>query len=352
MTPALRAGDRVLVTRLDYLGDVILSLPLVDAIRAHAPGVEVDYLSRRPGADLLAGDARFARVWALERGAGLAASLRLLHSLRERRYRAVIDLYANPRSAWLSLLSGAPVRVGTRRRARRRMYTHSVEPPPDVRAVTEQNLLHGAPIGVAASATKPSLALSDAERDRARARLAGVRAGRGSPLVGVHPGGKWEVKRWGPASFAALAALARERLGASVVVLIGPGEEVHAARLREAAGESVAYLPVMPVRETAAVIAELDAMVVSDGGVAHLAVAVGTPTVAVFGSAEPDVWFPYEAFGPYRAALVPLQCRPCHAHVCPLGHTRCLTGLASEDVFGRLCEVLALAGRGSSREAT
>jgi len=350
MTAVLRPGDRVLVTRLDFLGDVVLSLPLVDAIRSHAPGVDVDYLARRPGADLLAGDPRFARVFTLERDAGTAASLRLVRALRARKYRAVIDLYANPRSAWLSFLSGAGVRVGTRRRGRRWLYTDTVAPPREVRAVTEQHLLHGAPLGVRAVAARPSLTLSDVERARARSRLASVVGPTRRPLVGIHPGGKWEVKRWGPAAFAALATLARERLGATVVALIGPDEAAHAARLREAAGETIAYLDAMPVRDAAAVIAELDAMVVSDGGVAHVSVAVGTPTVAIFGSAEPDIWFPYEAMGPYRAAWIPMPCRPCHAHVCPLGHTGCLTGLSSEDVFERLSEVLALARPASSGE--
>ena len=116
-TSALRAGDRVLVTRLNYLGDVVLSLPLVDAIRREHAGVEIDYLARDPGAALLRGDPRFARVIAWPDGAG--AALATMKSVRGRGYRAVIDLYSNPRSAWVSWVSGATIRIGGDRRGRR-----------------------------------------------------------------------------------------------------------------------------------------------------------------------------------------------------------------------------------------
>ena len=156
----LRPGDRVLVTRLNYLGDVVLSLPMVDALRRAHPGVEVDYLSREPGASLLRGDARFERVFAWHDG--IAAAARTVLLLRRRRYRAVIDLYSNPRSAWLSRLSGAPVRVGGNRRGRRLLYTHPISAPAGA-PVTDVFLHYAAPFGVRGPAGKPSLVLSEAE---------------------------------------------------------------------------------------------------------------------------------------------------------------------------------------------
>src|SRR5262245_23900052 len=143
----LQRGDRVLVTRLNYLGDVVLSLPLVDAIHARWPGIEIDYLAREPGAELLANDSRFARVFTLKDG--LVNTLALVRDLRARHYRAVIDLYSNPRSAWLSWLTGARVRVGGNRRGRRHLYTHPTSVPPEVRPVTNVFMRYGVPLGVA-----------------------------------------------------------------------------------------------------------------------------------------------------------------------------------------------------------
>jgi len=80
----------------------------------------------------------------------------------------------------------------------------------------------------------------------------------------------------------------------------------------------------------------------------HTAVAVGTPTVGIFGSSQPAVWFPYESAGPYRAAHIDVECRPCHRHVCPLGHTRCLNELDPE----RVAVLVETLPGGASRHAT
>lgn len=337
---ALHAGERVLVTRINYLGDVVLSLPLVDALHRDFPGIEVDYLARRPGADLLVGDPRFARVFALTDG--VRAGFALVRALRARRYRAVIDLYSNPRSAWLSWATGAPVRVGGDRRGRRRLYTHPVRIPSSVRAVTDVFLGYGAALGVTAKpAGKPTLRVTEAETRAADEMLAaaGLRAGR--VRIGIHPGGKWPVKRWRTEQFAQLVTLARARADAEVVVFTGPGEREATDALRAMRGDDVRVLPVLGVRAVAAAIARMDAMVACDGGIMHIGVAVGTPTVGIFGSSECEVWFPYESFGPYRAARIEVPCRPCHRHECPLGTTACLHDLSAESVWSDVERVMS-----------
>lgn len=337
----LRPGDRVLVTRLDYLGDVVLSLPLVDALRARWPGIEVDYLTRRPAADLLANDARFARVWTLE--AGKRSTLAVIRRLRGRRYGAVIDLYSNPRSAWITWLSGAPVRVGGNRRGRRHLYTHPIVVPREVRRVTDVFLRYGAPLGIAADvqASQPALAIARDEAAAADALLPHVSTGR--PRIGIHPGGKWSVKRWPTEKFVALIEIIEKELGAEAIVFKGPGEAEHTERLRGGVSARTVFLDLLPIRTAAAVISRLDAMVACDGGIMHVAGAVGTPTVGIFGSSEPAVWFPYEGAGPFRAAFIDVECRPCHRHECPLGHTRCLNELSAAIVANTLRAVLASA---------
>jgi ADP-heptose:LPS heptosyltransferase len=334
---ALRAGDRVLVTRLNYLGDVVLSLPMVDALRGAHPGVEIDYLTRESGASLLRGDARFARVLVWRDGAASAA--RTLAALRRRRYRATVDLYSNPRSAWLCWLSGARVRVGGDRRFRRRLYTHRVASPPGL-AVSEAFLRYAEPFGVRGAAAKPVLTISEAEGAAAELLLAeaGAPAG-GAPRVGVHPGGKWPVKRWPADRFAELTARVQSN-GGRAVLFTGPGEADATLDVRRRAGDRVATLEVLDIRAAAAVISRLDVMVACDGGIMHTAVAVGTPTVGIFGSSQSAVWFPYESFGPYRAAEIDVPCRPCHRHVCPLGHTRCLNDLDAARVAALVGAVL------------
>jgi lipopolysaccharide heptosyltransferase II len=339
---ALRAGDRVLVTRLNYLGDVVLSLSMIDALRRSHPGIEIDYLTREPAATLLRGDARFARVLAWRDG--LRAALSMIATLRARRYRAVIDLYSNPRSAWLSWLSGAPVRVGGNRRGRRLLYTHRIQAPAGI-PVNNVFMQYAEPLGVSGPAGKPALLIDAAERAAAETRLAKVGLpAKGARCIGVHPGGKWPVKRWPAASFADLVTRL-EKSGTRVVLFTGPDERDATAEVARLAGANVAVLDAMDIRSTAAVISCLDGMIACDGGIMHTSVAVGTPTVGIFGSSQSSVWFPYETFGPYRAAQIDVPCRPCHRHVCPLGHTRCLNELGAEAVVSVLDRVTGISAR-------
>jgi len=340
----LEDGGRVLITRLQYLGDVVLTLPMVDAVRRRFPRSQVDYLCRPPAADLLQGDPRFTAVFELRPQDGIGVSLDLIRRLRARKYTATVDLYTNPRSAWLTRLSGAPLRIGGDRRGRRRLYTHPVTVPAEVRSALAHHMRFVEPLGVTAPPSKPVVEPTEYEIKAARDLLesVGVDTRRPQrPRIGIHPGGKWEVKRWPARSFVELTNRLMDEWDASVVVFTGPGEDIHTDRLRASVGEGAAFLPELPVRSVAAVLSVLDGMVVSDGGVMHLAVAVGTPTVGIFGSAEPEVWFPYESFGPYAAATVPVDCRPCHQHTCPLGHTDCLNRLTPAMILDTLRGVLA-----------
>ncbi len=335
----------MLVTRLSYLGDVLLTLPLVENILKRFPLAEVDYLCRPPASDLLSADARFAQVFNLEPGQGLGESINLVRRLRSRRYRVAVDLYSNPRSAWLTFLCGAGLRVGGNRRGRRYLYTHNVTVPSHVRSAVEHHLQYLLPLGITAAPSKPVYDPAPGDVDEARSLLVskGIERSRseGGPLlVGIHPGGKWEVKRWPARHFASLIERVEKTSGANVVVLTGPGESGATDELLAECGADVVKLPVLPIRKTAGLLAHLDAMVVGDGGIMHLAVAVGTPTVGIFGSSEPDIWFPYEPFGPFESASIEMECRPCHRHVCPLGHTNCLNQLSVDAVLEKLHRVL------------
>ena len=334
---ALRAGDRVLVTRLDYLGDVVLSLPMIDALRDAHPEIEIDYLSRDPAASLLRPDARFARVFTWQDGA--RASLSMVATLRARRYRAVIDLYSNPRSAWLSWFSGAPVRIGGNRRGRRLLYTHRVQAPAGM-PVIDVFMQYALPLGVRGPARKPVITIGAPEADAAEAQLenAGAPAG-GAPRIGVHPGGKWAVKRWPARHFAELVDMI-VAAGARPVLFTGPDEPEATNEVVGLVRTPAARLDALDIRTTAAIISRLDAMIACDGGVMHTSVAVGTPTVGIFGSSQSAVWFPYESSGPYRAAEIDVPCRPCHQHVCPLGHTRCLNELLPAHVASLLKSIV------------
>ncbi len=342
---SLSSGGRVLVTRLQYLGDVILTLPVLHALKDRFPEAPIDYLARSPGADVLAGEPLVSRVIKVPaKGAGVRAWTALVRDLRRREYAVAIDLYSNPRSALLTWLSGAGMRIGGARRVRKNLYTHAIKVPGGVRSAIDHHFYHLRPLDISANPTKPALNPTRPEREAARDKLRSLGLDPDvDKVVGIHPGGKWEVKRWPVESFVALARRIAGVLGARIAVIVGPGEEGYQNAVRERLGAGATYLPVLPVREAAAVVAALDAMVVADGGLMHVSVAVGTPTVGIFGSSEPDIWFPYESFGAFVPAFAPIWCRPCHFHTC--AHVSCLRRLSVETVVTQLLGVMGAAGR-------
>jgi ADP-heptose:LPS heptosyltransferase len=180
------------------------------------------------------------------------------------------------------------------------------------------------------------------ERAEAAALLAPL-ASRPRPWVGLHPGARAPARRWPAARFAAVGDALARRLGASLVVTGGPDEvavvEEVAARLATPA------LPLaggLSLGALAAVIATLDLFVSNDTGPAHLAQAVGTPCVIVFGPADPRRWAPLDRR--HRVVRQPVSCSPCGHWQCPTDH-RCLRRIAPARVVAAARAVLAEEGR-------
>jgi len=329
---------RILVTRLRYLGDVILTTPALAALAKRYPAAEIHYLAEAPYVSVLEGNPHLSGVIPLR--PGVRGSLEAVSAMRRLRFSAAIDLFYNPRSAALLFLSGIPVRVGGSRRIRRRLYTHVANAPPGTRSAAAHHVAFLRAVGVEDGEGLPRVYLAAAEIEGGRAEidraLSGVAKGR---VVAFHPGGTWPAKRWPPEGFGRLAALLRAKLGASVVALAGPGEEGIARSAAAASDGALTPLPPMSVRRAASVLAASDAVVANDGGIMHLAVALGRPTVAVFGPTETDIWFPYEGKGPFAVMTHTPPCAPCHKHYCDSGE--CLKSIEPEEVLGKLGEVLA-----------
>lgn len=337
---------RILVTRIRQIGDVILTLPLVDAVRVHFPEAEIDYLAEEAPAQAAVGHPALRRVLTLRKWPGLPAPPLLLAALRRARYDLVIDLYGNPRSAVLASFTGAPVRVGPARRSRRRLYTHAIPAQDPHRSAIDYHLSALDAIGVPVGPAKPPrLHLTEAERVNGAKHLDQVLPP-GEPRVGLHVGNRWAAKRWPEERFAALLR-ALSKIGARGVVLAGPGEEALARRVAESVrGAGRAPAPViagLPLRSYFAVVASLDALVTNDGSPLHVGPAVQVPTVGILGPTVPEIWFPYAREDGHQLLCKPIWCRPCHRHEC--ARLDCLEWVEVGEALQATAKALAHGGR-------
>lgn len=293
---------RILVTRLRYLGDVILSTPLVAALREAHPRARIDFLVEEPFGPALEHNPHLDAVHLYPAKATGPEMIGQVRALRRADYDAVLDLFGNPRSALLSFLSGASLRVGPTRGWRSRLFTHRRGRPDGDRSAIRHHLDKAVPLlGRRPPSSRPRLWVTAEEVHRAEAR---VGAASTPSTVVLHPGSKWADKAWpGERWSQLLRGLARAGHG-PLRVVAPPGEQDRAAGICREAGVGEP-LPPLPLRELFAWLSRVGLYVGNDGGILHAAVALGRPTLGLFGPTEPDIWFPYGRWGPYRVLHPP-----------------------------------------------
>lgn len=333
----------ILVIRYSALGDVVLATSVLDPLRARFPGARIEWVTAPAYAPLLEGLPDVARVHRIGRG-GLREALDLAVALRGR-FDLAVDLQNKVKSAVVARAAGRRQLV-FRRRTPRQTALALVGIDPPVRGPRATQLYADVlrPLGIDRPG-RTEVALSGAARDLAAAALAGAPR----PRVAFAPGASRATKLWPAERFAAVAdALAAD--GMRVVLAGGPADAEALARFRGALRAPVAGdLTRLPVEGLAAGLADVDLLVACDSGPVHLAGAVRTPVLAVFGPTSAERWGPPP---PGRVVRFPIDCSPCSNHGgdrCPEGHHRCMTELTADAVLAEARAMLARAastGRG------
>jgi lipopolysaccharide heptosyltransferase II len=316
----------ILVIRYSALGDVVLATSVLGPLRARFPEARIDWVTSPAYAPLLEGLPGLTRIHRIGRG-GLREAVDLAVTLRGR-FDLAIDLQNKVKSAVVARAAGRRQLVFRRRTSRQAaLALIGVDPPVRGPHATQLYAEVLRPLGI----SKPGptrVALSGTARDAAAAALTGARR----PRVAIAPGASRATKLWPAERFAEVAdALAAD--GASVVLAGGPADAEALARFCAALRAPVAGdLTRLPVEGLAAGLASVDLLVACDSGPVHLATAVRTPVLAVFGPTSPERWGPPP---PGRVVRFPIDCAPCSNHGgerCPEGHHRCMTELTAATV--------------------
>ena len=334
-TPA--AAERILVVQSGFLGDVVLTTPLVAALRGRVPRAAIALLvtpaarplvAHHPALDMVLVDDKRGE----DRGA--TGLWRLTRRLRRHRFTIAVAAHKSVRTALVLRAAGIPRRIGFAGAPGARLYTERV-PRPLARHDRDRLLELLRPFGGIEDGASPApwIALDAATRARATALLAPLLA-TGRPLAGICPGAAWRTKRWPPDAFGALVR-ELERDGFACVLLGAPDERPITARVREAAGgRGLDLAGATDIAVMAAVLARASVVVTNDSAPMHVASALGVPQVAIFCATVPA-----QGYGPLgaRAAVVEkdLACRPCGrhgGHRCPRGTDDCMELVEVVDV--------------------
>ncbi|MBM3264628.1 MAG: glycosyltransferase family 9 protein [candidate division Zixibacteria bacterium] len=298
----------ILLIRLRYIGDAVLTLPLVRALQAAFPKAELCYLAEPGPASLLIGQPGIDEVIVLDRAyfAGLSPlrrfreHLKFFSMLRRQRFDLVIDLFGNPRSALLAYASGAPQRMGFDVRGRGMAYNLKIQRG-DSPWATDAYLDAARTLGIAVTEDRPRLHVSEATDRWAADFLETHELFHRRLPIGLYPGASWPAKKWPAHRFAEIADRLTETFGASVVLVCGPQQEMLVKEIQNHMKSPALVAGPVDLPLIAALIRRLRLFISNDGGPMHIAAAVGTPTVGIFGPSRPDIWFPYPEKEGYMA---------------------------------------------------
>ncbi len=332
-------GRGVLVVRFSSLGDVVLTTPVLEALRAARPDSPVVLLTRATYAPLFHEDPRLAGVWGWDPATESLAAL--AGRVRRAGFDRLIDLHGSLRSRLLALLVGAPV-SRLRKYPLRRALLVARPPLKRRRSLPPVPVRYLAAAGLEGADPRPRLHLSEACRTAGREWGRRMRGGAGGRLVVLLTGARHPAKRW-PASH--LLELGRRlQVRGDLPVLIPPPEGAPDLTRPELAAAGIRFSDgLTDPAGLAGALGAADGVVANDSGPLHVAAAVGTPAVGLFGPTHPALGFAPTGEG-VRSLSLDLFCSPCSRHgrhPCWRERRFCLEDLGPGAVLETLDQVMS-----------
>lgn len=329
------------MVRFSSIGDILLTTPLLRAIRHSHPEARVTVLTKREYVPLLSHNPHVHPVLGLAPGRSL---FRVAAELRGDAYTHLLDLHDSLRSHALRLLVPGPWRSYPKHRLARALLIRAKRNRyRDRRPVAERYFSAAQDLRVTPDGGPPEFFLGPEAGEQVSAWLASVGLESESNIVAIAPGAAHATKRWPLEHWRALVDK-NVKDGFAVVVVGGPDDAALGATLADSGrGRVASSAGVFGLQATGALLQRARALIAGDTGVMHMATGVGTPVLALFGpTVEAFGFFPYST----RAAVLelPLPCRPCTAQGgprCPLGHHRCMVDIQPGAAYEALRSTLA-----------
>ncbi len=330
--------ERILVIQFRRIGDVLLSAPAAEVLKANFPAAKLDFLTQSPADQALERNPAIDGILTYEN----KRPLKWLLEIRRRGYDLVIDLMSNPRSALVTALSGARVKAGPAYTSSSWAYGLKLELKPGQR---EYNPFFKIDLLSQLGLKKifyPYPKCYPAAEDLAwAAGAASALKQPGGPLIALSPASRRITRRWPAEHYARLASLVTQKTKASIMVLWGPGERSLAEEVvRLAAGSAVTLAPETATLSRLSALLKQAALLVSNcNGTKHIAQASGVPTLGIYGSSRPESWTPPDDPMHQVVRNENLACIACQESDCAQ-ELKCLKELAPRTVFAKLEEML------------
>jgi len=336
-----KRAENILIRGVNWIGDAVITLPAIRAIRRAFPGARISLLVRPWVYEIFRRNPYIDEIILYDTG-----RLKLVKELRKRRFDMAILLQNAFDAALITWLAGIPERIGYKRDMRGPLLTHAVpvEKSTEKRHQVYYYLDLLSSIGIKAEDEQPYLHLLYEEREHARGILKEAFGDDNeSPVIGINPGATYgPAKRWPAGRFAELASRIIKEFNARIVIF-GDESELSIAdeivqKIKSRTPDSESQILDMSgktdLRELASLISACDVFVTNDTGPMHIASALLVPTVAIFGSTDHRATAPFGEG--HRVITKNLTCSPCLKRECPEGHLRCMTEITVDEVLNAI----------------
>jgi lipopolysaccharide heptosyltransferase III len=351
VSPAIDWGSvrRVLVVKLRSIGETVLSTPSLIALKRFLPNAQVDILLEDWVAPLLDGFEDVDEVISV--GQSSLSRFKIARELRRRRYDLAFNVHGGTTGTFFTFASGAPTRVGYKEYQYSFLYNHLLSSAsdffkkPNPHSVEQQLALLGF-VGVPVDdRLKTHLAVTDVARESIERKLTAETQRRGegeSAIALMHPTAAFATKQWATVHFARTAEFLHEK-GLQTIAIAAGNERGVLDELEKEAKVPVITFHDLSLPEITALASKASLFVGNDSGIAHMAAAVDTPSVVIFGSSNRDNWRPWTD-APNEIVFEPFPCQPCPGYTCKeFGEPKCILSVRPGSVFDAINRVLSKA---------
>jgi lipopolysaccharide heptosyltransferase II len=330
---------KVLLVRLRSIGDTVLSTPSLFALKRFLPHAEVDILVEDWVAPVLDGHPHVDNVVVLERG-GFSARARVARQIRAAGYDVVYNLHGGTTATFLTRATGARHRVGFKAYQYAQLHNHQAPPSSllwgeqKTHSVEQQLALPGWTGVPVSDRPRTHLAVTDKAAISLNRQLEEAGLDKDRKLALIHPAAAFATKQWATENFARVAEFVTDR-GFAPVAIAAPNEREIVAALSAAAAVPIVSLD-LSLPEVAALASRSQIFVGNDSGIAHIAAAVGTPSVVIFGSSNIAHWRPWNKAAA-EVVYEAMPCQPCPGYFCAqFSQPECILRVPVDRVFAAI----------------
>jgi heptosyltransferase-3 len=321
---------KILCIKPRGIGDIVLSTIILDNLHQHFPVAEIDYLTERFAKSALKNNPLVNQVLTMHK---TELSLKVAWRIRKEKYDIVIDLWSNPRSAQITFLSGAKIKIGYAYRGRKYAYNFLGTSSKGEVHSAEHNLELLKPLGIDIISKNIHYYVGDLEKLVARDYFAENNL-YDQIVFGIIPAGGWDSKRCDKNKWVEICKEAVKIFNCKILVLWGPGDEFDAEFIKENLGDVCLLAPKSSISQLAALIRRCNLVIANDSGPMHISAALGIPTLGIFGPTNPKFHRPYSPISDF-IIKEDLHCIICNKLVCQYQH-ECMTELDVKTVIEKI----------------